>query len=199
MNHPGADRNDFSVDIAALQAIRQGRIHFVERLVDASADRSEPTLAALRSDATYQLAEFLFLLRGFEISTVNDLDGLIERHNTYASGLLQNAEKMRRMGLTKERVLAAIFDGETRPRILKLWLDEPRALDQSTLARLLVAVMSDETARKTIVACGKAGFLDRKMSVFRIMLVRSRGILEDIYGQCLREVRLKIQSAGEQG
>lgn len=195
MSRSRTNRSETDLDIAVLQAMRKSRIDFVERLADASTDKSEATLSALRTDATHQLAEFFYLLRSFKIATVDDLDQLIERHNTYISGLLENPEKMRRMGLTKERVLAAMFDGETRPRVLKIWGDE-EALDQSTLARLLVAVMSDETARKTIVACGKAGFLDRKESVFRIILVSSRGVLEDVYGQCLREVRVKLQGEG---
>lgn len=127
---------------------------------------------------------------------MSELEELIERHNDYISALLTDPAKMGRMGLSKERLLSAIFDGETSPRLLKIWSDDPGALDQSTLARFLVAVMSDETARKTVVACGKAGLLERQNSVFRIVLVKSTGILEQTYGQCLRDLRLSIERNG---
>ena len=142
---------------------------------------------------THQLAEFYYLLSAFKIQTTEDFDGLIERHNTYLSSLIKDAQKMKRMGLNQQRVLDAIFDGETRPRVLKIWADEPGTIDQSSLARLLVSVMSDETARKVLVACGKAGFLNRENSVFRLVLIRSNGALERVYGDCIRKVRLQIQ------
>jgi hypothetical protein len=184
---------EIASDIAALQAYRRSRLEFNLRVVEASSDKSEPVLAALRSDATHQVAEFLYLLWGFRIRSSEEFDGLIERHNEYISSLLEDPQKMERMGLSRERLLAAIFDGETRPRVLKTWSEAPGTVDQSSLARFLVAVMSDETARRTLVACGKAGFLRRQPSVFRIVLVKSSGILERIYGQCLREVRERIQ------
>jgi hypothetical protein len=183
-------------DIAALQAYRRARLRFNARLSEDSKDQSQDVLTLLRSDATYQLAEFYFLLSGFGIKSVTELDKLIERHNDYVSGLLADREKMNRMGLSKDRLLSAIFDGETRPRVLKIWSDDPGALDQSSLGRFLVAVMSDETARKTVVACGSAGFLERRNSVFRITLVKSTGFLERTYGGELREVRLKIEAGG---
>src|SRR5882757_2288029 len=194
MTESPGELEDVAKDIAALQAYRGARLDFNAKVVEASADKSDAVLTALRSDATYQLAEFYFLLSGFGIKSALEFDQLIERHNEYVSSLLSDSKKMQRMGLTKERLLAAIFDGETRPRVLKIWSDDPGALDQSTLARLLVVVMSDETARKTIVACGKAGLLQRHNSVFRIVLVKSTGVLEQTYGTCLRELRLSIQA-----
>lgn len=195
-NFTDSEAAEIASDIAALQAYRRSRLEFNLRVVEASTDKSEPVLAALRGDATHQVAEFLYLLWGFGIRTSEEFDGLIERHNEYISSLLQHPQKMERMGLSKERLLGAIFDGETRPRVLKTWSDAPGTVDQSSLARFLVAVMSDETARRTLVACGKAGFLQRQPSVFRIVLVKSTGTLERIYGQCLREVRQRIQGKG---
>jgi hypothetical protein len=185
--------DELARDIFALQAYRDARLKFNDKVVEASRDKSDEVLSVLRNDATYQLAEFYFLLTGFGIKTVDELGDLIERHNDYVSALLTDPAKMERMGLSKERLLSAIFDGEMRPRLLKIWSDDPGALDQSTLGRFLVAVMSDETARKTVVACGKAGLLERQNSVFRIVLVKSTGILEQTYGQCLRELRLSIE------
>ena len=140
----------------------------------------------------YQLAEFFFLLYGFGIKSEAELNGLLDRHNRYVSQLLDEPDRMQRMGLTKERLLAAMFDGETKPRVLRSWADEPGTLDQSSIGRLLVAVMSDETARKTLVACGAAGFLQRRNSVFRLVLIKSTGVMETVYGACLRTVRKQI-------
>lgn len=194
MKQPAANFDEVRRDISALQLYRNARLEFNARIVEASRDKSPEVVGALRSDSTHQLAEFYFLLSGFGIKSVDEFDQLIERHNDYVASLLSDPDKMQRMGLSKDRLLSAIFDGETRPRLLKFWADDPGALDQSTLARFLVAVMSDETARKTVVACGKAGLLERQNSVFRIVLVRSTGLLERVYGQCLRELRLAIQA-----
>ena len=187
---------EISQDITTLQTYRNARIDFIEKVTEFSLDRSDEVLELLRSDMTYQLAEFYYLLHAFKITALSDFDGLIERHNAYLSSLLAEPKKMSRMGLTKQRVLNAIFDGETRPRVLKIWADAPGTIDQSSLARLLVAVMSDETARKVLVACGKAGFVTRENSVFRLVLVKSNGVMERIYGECIRKVRLQIQALG---
>jgi hypothetical protein len=189
---PKDEKKEFEKDILVLQAFRQGRSNFSTRIVEASLDQSPAVLSLLRTDAMYQLAEFFFLLKGFGIGSEDELCGLLDRHNRYVSQLLNEPDKMQRMGLTKERLLAAIFDGETRPRVLRSWADEPGTLDQSSIGRLLVAVMSEETARKTLVACGSAGFLDRRNSVFRLVLVKSTGVMEAVYGACLRTIRVQI-------
>lgn len=181
-------------DISVLRAYREGRLEFSQSLVDASIDKSEKVVALLRSEPMHQLAEFYYLLYGFKITSTEDFDGLIERHNSHISLLLDDAPKMARMGLSKERVLSAIFDGETRPRVRKIWSEQPGSIDQSSLARFLVAVMSDETARKILVAAEKAGFLIRERSVYGLVLVRSTGLMEEIYGRCLRNIRLSIES-----
>jgi len=180
-------------DIAALQAYRQYRIDFISGVVGAAEVKTADVTGVLRTDPTFQLAEFYYLLAGFGIRSTEHFNQLIERHNSYISELLDDKAKMERMGLSQERLLNSIFDGETRPRVLKIWSDEPGVVDQTSLGRLLVAVMSDETTRKTIVACAKAGFLTRQNSVYRVTLVKSTGILERIYGECLRRVRRRIE------
>ena len=180
-------------DIALLQAYRESRTWFNEQIVDASLDKSDAVLEILRTDFLYQISEFYYLLSGFGIKSLEDFDSLIERHNSYLASLLKNPQKITRIGLNEQRVLKAIFDGETKPRVLKIWKDDPGTIDQSSLSRLLVSVMSDETARKVLVACEKAGFVTRTNSVFRLLLVKSNGILERIYGQSLRRVRLRVK------
>jgi len=187
------DRKERLKDIALLQAYRESRTWFNEQVVDVSLDKSDAVLEMLRTDFLYQISEFYYLLLGFGIKSIQDFDDLIERHNSYLTSLLKNPQKMARIGLNEQRILKAIFDGETRPRVLKIWEDDPGTIDQSSLSRLLVSVMSDETARKVLVACEKGGFVTRTNSVFRLLLVKSNGILEQIYGQSLRRVRLRMQ------
>jgi hypothetical protein len=180
-------------DIDVLRAYRAGRLEFSQRIVAASADKSDSVLSLLRSEPMHQVAEFYYRILGFGISSTDAFDALIERHNSYVTSLLADPEKMKRMALTKDRLLRAIFDGETRPRVLRIWNERPGTIDQSSLARFLVSVMSDETTRKILVAAGKAGFLTRERSVYRLVLVRSAGTMEEIYGQCLRSIRLNIE------
>ncbi|MEI9901695.1 MAG: hypothetical protein WDN31_18095 [Hyphomicrobium sp.] len=183
-------------DLAALDAYRKGRLAFNLRVAEESLAADPQLLVMLQSDATYQLAEFLYLLAAFGINTVDEFDGLIERHNVYVTDLISHKEKSRRMGLSKERLLSSIFDGDVRPRVLEIWRREPGTLDQSSLARFLVAVMSDETARKTVLACEQAGLMSRQQSVFRAVLVRSTGKLEAIYAECLRMMRSAVTQPG---
>jgi hypothetical protein len=80
------------------------------------------------------------------------------------------------------------------PRLLQNWREKPGTIDQSNLARLLVSVMSTETCRKLVVACAEAGCLRREKTPYGTIVVSSTGVLERIFGDCLREMRLRIQS-----
>lgn len=191
------EERELQEDIAALQAFRISRLRFTNRVIELSADKSETVAAVLRSDPFYQLAEFYFLLSGYNIEATVEFAAYIERHNSYLTDLLKDPAKMLRMGLKRDRLLAAILDGETTPRVLRLWSESKGTLDQSTLGRLLVPVMSNETARKVVIAATKAGFLTREASVYRLMMVASTGRLEKIYGQCLREFRRAIADYAE--
>jgi hypothetical protein len=118
---------------------------------------------------------------------------LAELHNQYIVDLTRDAEKMSRLGLKCERLLDAILTADTMPRLLANWRERSGAIDQSNLARLLVAVMSSETCRKLVVAFADAGFLKRQRTAFGTVIVSSTGIMEQIFGDCIREMRLKIQ------
>jgi hypothetical protein len=89
--------------------------------------------------------------------------------------------------------LDAIFTADTMPRLLQNWRDNPGAIDQSNLARLLVGVMSTETCRKLVIAFAEAGFLKRERTPFGTIIVSSTGLMEHIFGYCVREMRLQIQ------
>jgi hypothetical protein len=191
---PGAEPNaEVNADLALLEALRWGRREFADRLCRESRSQTVKTLDILRLEAAYHFAELFYLLRARSIETAEDIEVLAELHNNYIVGLTKDADKMARLGLKLERLLDAMFTADTMPRLLQTWQASPGAIDQSNLARLLVTVMSTETCRKLVVACADAGFLARERTPFGTMVVRSTGALEQIFGDCLREMRRRIQ------
>lgn len=184
----------WNAELALLGHLRWSRKEFQDRVCAASQSRKDGTLETLRLEATYQFAEFLFLIRAQQIETEADIQRLAELHNQYIVDLIQDPAKLDRMGLSKERALEAMFTADTMPRLLQNWRDRPGAIDQSNLARLLMSVMSTETCRKVIVACAEAGFVDRARTPYGTMLVQSSGAIENIFGTILRELRSRIQS-----
>jgi hypothetical protein len=179
-------------DLAFLETVRWARKEFVERICAASVTKGEQVLVTLRSEATYQLAEFFYLLRARQISTVDAIQTLAELHNQYIVELMKDRAKIARLGLNEARLLDAMFTADTMPRLLQNWREQPGAIDQSNLARLLVLVMSTETCRKVVMACSTAGFLAREKTAYGTTLVSSRGQLESIFGGCIRDLRHRI-------
>lgn len=187
MNYTDSDR-----DVALLQILRSARAEFNEVLVAGSAGLTADGAALLRQDTTFQMCEFYFLLQALNMHELRNFEQFVDRHNDYLGSLLQDADKMKRLGLKKERVLQAIFDGDTRPRLVAQWKEEPGTIDQSNLARFLVAVMSAETARKIVVVFEKAGLMTRTTSIYGSVLIRSTGRIEQAYRDYLGKLRSRI-------
>jgi hypothetical protein len=190
------ETGDVERDLELLEVLRWGRKELADRLCRESRLQKSDTLDSLRSDPGYQLADFFYLLKARRIETEQDVRTLAELHNQYIVNLTKDAEKMRRLGLKLERLLDAIFTADTMPRLLANWRERPGAIDQSNLARLLVTVMSSETCRKLVVAFADAGFLERQRTAFGNITVSSTGLMEQIFGSCIREMRLRIQEEG---
>jgi hypothetical protein len=191
-----SNTRDLENDLALLEILRWGRKEFADRFCRESRSQKAETLDLLRLEPSYQFAEFFYLLKARAIETEDDVQKLAELHNQYIVNLTKDEEKMRRLGLKLERLLDAIFTADTLPRLLQNWRERPGAVDQSNLARLLVTVMSTETCRKLAVAFADAGFLDRRRTAFGTILVSSTGIMEQIFGNCVREMRLRIKGEG---
>ena len=188
-----ADKAQLLADLEMIEISRWYRKEFVDRLVAASKSQDEDVLAALRLEATHQLAEFYYVLKARGIRTEEQIRRLSEGHNTYIAALTRDPEKMRRLGVKEERrLLDAMFTIDTLPRLLENWRDRPGEFDQSNLARLLAVVMSTETCRRVVVACEKAGMLIRKKTSYGTILISSTGVLEDTLAGCVREARLRI-------
>jgi len=184
---------NWDAELTLLENLRWSRKEFQDRICITSQPGKDSVLEVLRLEATYQFAEFLFLLRARKIEAESDIHRLAELHNQYIVDLMKDPEKMERMSLSRERALEAMFTADTMPRLLQNWREKKGAIDQSNLARLLMSVMSTETCRKVVVACAEAGFVERTRTPYGTMLVQSTGQLEEIFGQVLRDLRTRIQ------
>lgn len=185
-------RSEIEKDFATLEQMRRSRMNFSERICAASASKDVDVLDALRLDSMYEFAEFYFTLAAMGFDAPDDIAILDEMHNQRIEDLLKNPDAMRQRKLRKDRLLEAIFTADTRPRLEQIWRSQPGALDQSNLGRFLLPQMSKETSRTLVVASQRAGFLTRAETVFGAIVVASTGVMEEVFGQCLRETRLAI-------
>jgi hypothetical protein len=188
------DRSEAEKDLAALEYMRRARMNFEERICEASATQNEAILEGLRLESMFEFAEFYFAVRVMGFTEPDDIAILAKLHNQRIIDLEKNPAELRRRRLTKERVLKGMFTADTQPRLESCWREAPGALDQSNLARFLAPQMSPETTRKLVVACNAAGFLDRRETVFGTMVVISTGVMEHVFGQCMREMRDGIRT-----
>lgn len=185
---------ELEADLYLLERMRFSRAQLNETICKASHDQSPEVLQVLRLESAYHLCEFFFLLKANGFCDTDDIHQLADMHNRYISDILKDNEKMRRMNLTSERLLQAIFTGDTMPRLIEVWRNSRGSLDQSNLARLLVTIMSTETCRKLVVAFTSAGFLERVRTPHGTVVVRSKGVVEEIFGTSVRQLRLELKS-----
>ncbi len=187
-----ADEAEVEADLILLEHLKSGRKSFVEELCRASRAQTEAVLSVLRMESTTMIAEFFYLIRAHGIDTAEQLQRLAELHNHYISDLIGDKERATRFGLSPDRLLDAIFTGDTMPRLVQQWADRPGALDQSNLARFVVTLMSAESCRKIVVACEQAGFLQRERTRAGATVVISSGIMEEIFALYVRGLRHAI-------
>jgi hypothetical protein len=183
------DRFESEKDLAALEYMRRARVNFEERICEASATQDEAILEGLRLESMFEFAEFYFAIWVLGFTDPADITILANKHNQRIVDLEKNPVELRRRRLTKERVLKGMFTSDTLPRLESCWREAPGSLDQSNLARFLMPQMSPETTRKHVHASTAAGFLNRRETVFGTMVVVSTGVMEDVFGQCMREMR----------
>ena len=184
-----ADSTELEADLILLEHLKSSRKTFVEELCSASRAQTESVLSVLRMESTTMIAEFFYLIRAHGIETAEQLQRLAELHNHYISELTSDKERATRFGLSSDRLLDAIFTGDTMPRLIQQWTERPGALDQSNLARFVVTLMSAESCRKIVVACEQAGFLQRERTRAGATVVMSSGVMEDIFARSVRSLR----------
>ena len=176
-------------DIRTCEALHEAKASFQDALVDGSVVQDSYFAAQLRQEPVYQMAEFFFLLRAFRLDDEEKIRHYANLHNRHLEGLGADRAKMRRLGLSPTRVRKGMFSPESILKLVENYRTGDGALDQSDLSRLLIEVMSPETCRKTAVLLTEAGYLERRRSPYQSVLVRSTGVLDRIFGQCLRHVR----------
>jgi hypothetical protein len=187
-----ADEAEIEADLQVQESILWSRTSLASRLVGASASQDPDVEDILRIEAMYQFAEFFYLLKARNIADAESIAALADIHNAHIDALTRDKDKMRRLGLRADRLLKAIFTSDTLPRLIETWREKPGCFDQSNLARFLVTVMSAETCRTLVLASEKAGFLQRARSPFGAVLVSSTGAMERVFGEVLRDLRLRI-------
>lgn len=185
--------SELALDVSLLEQIRAARINFSDRVCAASASSEEKHLVQLRSEPTYLMAEFLYSVKVYGITTVEDIERFADLHNDYVVSLTRDPAKLQRLGLTQDRALGSMFTADTKPRLIQNWSERTGAIDQSNLARFLVAVMSSETCRKVLIDFEAAGFVQRQRSPYGTVVIWSTGKVEEIFAEMLRDLRLGLQ------
>lgn len=183
--------DETAADLAFMETLRRMKARFQTEVL-ACAKLDDPAVGvSLRQESFFQLAEFLFAFRMYGIDSSEKLERFADLHNRYLLEVRDDRDRMRRYGLTPERIESALFTGDNLRKLLTNFAQPTASIDQSDLARFLVTVMSTETCRKLVLAGEEAGFLERIRSPFGAMLVRSNGTIETVYGAVLREARLE--------
>ena len=190
------DEDETMNDIRICEALHETKVAFQSALVEGSAIHDLHFVGQLRQEPSYQIAEFFYLLRAFGLDSEEKIRRYAELHNRHLEALQADRAKMRRMGLSPTRLRKGVFSAENIPKLVENYRTGDGAIDQSDLARLLIEVMSPETCRKTSVVLTEAGYLERRRSPYRSVLVRSTGALERIFAQTLRRLRTTLSLEG---
>jgi hypothetical protein len=146
----------------------------------------ELSVALLRSDNAYQIAEFYFLVEELRLDESERIGAYIDHHNRDMIDLLGSPETLKRQGLLPQRISDAVFSVEQKAKVIENVVGGRLRLDQSDIGRFLAPLISPETCRKTIVALADGGLLDRR-HIGQVM-VASTGVIEDVFRRHLRYV-----------
>ena len=189
-----ADAQESSIALECLTAIRQARSAFFHSLLAYAQQRmasrkeatSEEQIDLLRGENAYLVAEFFYVLRECGLNDPTRLRAFLQRHNADMATLSADRERLRRQGLSRQRVQDAIFQDWQIDKVVENAVSGRLRLDQSDLGRLLSPVMSPETCRKTVVALADGGLLTR-IKIGQA-LITSTGLLEDRFAKHLKYI-----------
>ena len=184
-----------SLALACLSGLRSARAQFFTALSGCAAenigaehrDRNgsvrRDVLGLLRSDGTAQIAELFFLIEELGLQDQSLFRAFLARHNDAMQAYLDEPDRLQRLGVSRQRIKAAIFSKE---RMDFLGLVSPPGqllLDQAAIGRLLTEVMAPESCRKIVVALAESGLLKRHE--VGTVLVSSDGKLEALFREHL--------------
>ncbi|MCY4319261.1 MAG: hypothetical protein OXE76_08760 [Alphaproteobacteria bacterium] len=190
---PFAEEGRVVAGIRVCEVMHEARAGFREALVAGSAVQELHFVRLLRQEPVYRMAEFFYLVRAFRLDSEEKIRRYAELHNRHLAALDADAAKLRRLGLTRTRVAQGMFAPDSIPKLVENYRSGDGALDQSDLARLLIEQMSTETCRKTAVVLTEAGYLERRRTPYKSVLVRSTGVMEHLFAQSLAHVRRALE------
>ena len=186
---PFAEHGETMRDIRTCETLHEARAAFQEALVADAAVQERHFVRQLRQEPVFQMAEFFYLIRAFRLDSEAKIRRYAELHNRHLEALRSDPAKLHRLGLSPTRAEKGLFAPENIPKLVENYRSGEGAIDQSDLSRLLIEVMSPETCRKTAVVLTRAGYLERRHSPYRSVLIRSSGTMERIFARSLRHVR----------
>jgi hypothetical protein len=129
------EKVEWQKDFEALDCVSRARVEFAERLCEASAKDDEEMLDRLRDDKMFELAHFFFPLKAMSRDGPDGAAILAELHNEKIVALTKNKRAMKLRGLTEERLLQAMFTGDTQPRLELIWRQQPSPASRQAEAR----------------------------------------------------------------
>ena len=189
---PFEDDAETMQDIRTCEALHEAKVAFHDALVKSSIVQDRHFVTQLRKEPPYQMAEFFFLLRAFQLDSEEKVRRYAELHSQHLERLQADRAKMHRLAVSPTRLRKGKFSSESILKLVENYRSGDGAIDQSDLSRLLIEVMSPETCRKTAMILTEAGYLERRRSPYQSVLVRSTGALERIFARSLRHVRTSI-------
>ena len=189
-----------------MEALRDSRCDFFASVVelaekyksDKDEELSREEHSQLRLESVEQMAEFLFLMKTFELNSNPDkLQLYLEGYNNRIRSKLAKV-KDNKYGYTESGVPASrLQKGILEPWQTQAMIDEAEDMglryDQSSLGALLIEAMSLASSRNLIILLSGCGFLKRKGSGTKN--VRSTGILEDLYRKKVDHIIRQVADA----
>ncbi|MFU1479027.1 hypothetical protein ACM25N_15475 [Roseovarius sp. C7] len=182
-----------TTDIHTLESLRRAKTEFHNKLCQNSADTDPLLLKALRSENTFVLSEFLFLLEAFDLlSDPAKLETYIDAHNQQLQALIDDREERRLLGLEVPRLNRGLFSAIQLHKAKANLLSATPGLDQADIQRLTILLFSPETGRRVIEALEQAGFITRMETPYFSKIIRSKGVVERYFSEYLDQIRSNV-------
>ena len=181
---------ELEADISLFEEMFSTKVRFFDEIVENREPGGVVSIADLRQETIYEIAEFYYFLKVFGIDSAENLRVFALSHNKNIEDLLENSEDQEKLGVQKKRLQDALFDSDEKLERLEVnCVAGPIKLSQSDLARFLVEHMSSETCRAGVKVLGDAGYLRLSKSPFGAILIRSSGALEEVFAGYIRSFR----------
>ena len=181
---------ELEADISLFEEMFSAKVRFFDEIVENREPGVVVSIADLRQETIYEIAEFYYFLKVFGIDSAENLRVFALSHNKNIEDLLENGEDRDKLGVQKTRLQDALFDTDEKLERLEVNCGAgPIKMSQSDLARFLVEHMSSETCRAGVKVLGDAGYLRLSKSPFGAILIRSSGALEEVFAGYIRSFR----------